>query len=178
MKVAEPEIKRVDTKIVYKNRWMSVREDRVRRPNGDHGLFAVVDKPDTCLVIPKQDEQYFLVQRYHYPVNGHFWQFPQGLNNIRSDESPERVALAELATEAGLIATKVSKIAQLHQAYSFSTNAIHLFLAEGAEVKDMAESSNHQAWEVKPFTAEDINQMIKSGDITDMATISAWSFVS
>jgi hypothetical protein len=38
------EIQRIATREVYRNDWMTVREDRVRRPDGSDGIYSVVDK--------------------------------------------------------------------------------------------------------------------------------------
>ncbi len=61
--MTEPEIKLIESKVVYKNRWMTVREDRVSRPNGDHGLFGVVDKADFSLIVPFDGERFHMVQQ-------------------------------------------------------------------------------------------------------------------
>ena len=109
-RLSESEIKRIDTKVVYKNRWMTVSEDRVRRPNGDHGLFGVVDKPDFSLVIPFDGQNIILVQQYHYPVDGRFWEFPQGALELDPDATPEQVATAELRHKTGLESTSMVKL--------------------------------------------------------------------
>ncbi len=101
--MVEPEIKRVDTKVVYKNRWMTVREDRVKRPNGDQGLFGVVEKPDFSLIIPFDGENFHLVEQYRYPVDGRYWEFPQGSLELSSDTTtPEEIAAVELAEERSI----------------------------------------------------------------------------
>ncbi|WP_309110974.1 hypothetical protein [Saccharothrix sp.] len=39
-------IRTVSSKVVYENRWLSVREDRIELADGSAGLYSVVDKPD------------------------------------------------------------------------------------------------------------------------------------
>ena len=92
--MTDPEIKRIESKVVYKNRWMTVREDRVSRPNGDHGLFGVVVKPDFSLIVPFDGERFHMVQQYRYPVDGRYWEFPQGSLELKPDTTPEEVAAA------------------------------------------------------------------------------------
>ena len=38
------EIKTKASRVVYENRWMRVREDQVRRPDGSDGVYGVVEK--------------------------------------------------------------------------------------------------------------------------------------
>ena len=50
--LVSPEIVRTDRRIAYKNRWMTVWEDRVVFPDGSEGIYGCVDKPDFALVVP------------------------------------------------------------------------------------------------------------------------------
>ncbi len=49
-----PAIQRISSHEVYRNRWMSLREDEIERPDGSRGIYSVVDKPDFALVIPAE----------------------------------------------------------------------------------------------------------------------------
>ena len=42
----KPEIETVGTTVVYKNRWMTLREDAIIRSDGSTGRYSVVEKPD------------------------------------------------------------------------------------------------------------------------------------
>src|SRR5690606_12855077 len=46
-----PITKTLASTVVYRNPWMTVREDRVERPDGSRGIYGVVDKPDFALII-------------------------------------------------------------------------------------------------------------------------------
>ena len=45
-------MEQLETRTVYQNAWMTVREDLVGRPDGTTGIYGVVDKADFALVIP------------------------------------------------------------------------------------------------------------------------------
>ena len=171
--MTEPEIIRIDTKIVYKNRWMRVREDRVRRPNGDHGLFGVVDKPDYALIVPFDGEKFHLVQQYRYPVDGRYWEFPQGSLELSPDATPEQIATSELAEETGLTAGSMVKLGKLFQAYGYSNQAVNIFKATDLTEGENDLSVEEQGLVSDTFTRTEINQMIKQGEISDLATIGA-----
>ena len=171
--MSESEIKRIDTKVVYKNRWMTVHEDRVRRPNGDHGLFGVVDKPDFALIIPFDGEQFHLVQQYRYPVNGRYWEFPQGSLELEPDATPEQVATAELQEETGLRASKMHKLGKLFQAYGYANQAVHVFLAMDLEYGEPTVSAEEQGLISASFTREQCDAMLLGGQIADLATVAA-----
>ena len=46
-------ISRVASREVYRNPWMIVREDDVRRQDGSAGIYGVIDKPTYALVIAR-----------------------------------------------------------------------------------------------------------------------------
>ena len=62
------EIRPIASRVVYANRWMTIREDAVERANGLRGIYGVVDKPDFALVIPSTPTGFWLVEQYRYPV--------------------------------------------------------------------------------------------------------------
>src|SRR6266508_2817899 len=67
---AVPVIQQLATRTVYRNPWMTVREDQIRRPDGSHGVYGVIDKPDFALVIPADRGGFWLVEQYRYTVGG------------------------------------------------------------------------------------------------------------
>lgn len=172
--MAEPEIRRIDSKVVYKNRWMTVREDRVRRANGDHGLFGVVHKPDFSLIVPFDGEQFHLVEQYRYPVDGRYWEFPQGSSELDPDISPEQVAVAELAEKTGIVAADMVKLGKLFQAYGYSNQGIHIFLATGLTVGTPTPHAEQAGLVARAFSRAECDDMILSGSISDLSTVAAF----
>jgi hypothetical protein len=85
-------IRRLSTRTVYENRWISVREDEVQRPDGSIGTYGVVDKPDFALVIPAERGGFHLVEQYRYAVAARSWGFPQGTLPDRRTGDPAELA--------------------------------------------------------------------------------------
>ncbi len=61
-------IQRVASREVYRNNWLTLREDDIRRPDGSTGIYAVVDKPTYALVIPRDGDRFHLVEQFRYPA--------------------------------------------------------------------------------------------------------------
>ena len=57
-------IERLNSREVYRNSWMVVREDDIRRPDGTIGIYGVIDKPTYALVIPYDGKRFRLVERF------------------------------------------------------------------------------------------------------------------
>ena len=71
-------MEQVSSRVVYRNPWMTVREDTVRRPDGSPGICGVVEKPDFAVVLPRWSGGFWLVEQYRYPVRRRAWEVPQG----------------------------------------------------------------------------------------------------
>jgi ADP-ribose pyrophosphatase len=172
--MTDPEIKQIESKVVYKNRWMTVREDRVSRPNGDHGLFGVVHKADFSLIVPFDGERFHMVQQYRYPVNGRYWEFPQGsLELTLHTTTPEEVAAVELAEETGLRAGSMLKLGKCFQAYGYANQSVHIFLATELVAGEQSLAPEEQGLVCGAFTRQEIDSMIRSGEIADLGTVAA-----
>lgn len=61
---SEPEITTLESREVYANRWMRLREDRIRRADGQEGIYSVVEKPDFAVIAAVQNGQIYLVEQY------------------------------------------------------------------------------------------------------------------
>ena len=123
-------IETLSSKEVYRNRWMTVREDAIRRQDGTSGIYGVVDKPDFALVIPYENGAFHLVEQYRYPVKGRSLEFPQGTWEEQADAPPETVAAGELQEETGLVAKRMTYLGHIFNAPGYSTQGMHVFLAE------------------------------------------------
>ena len=75
---AEPPVRRVSSRIAYRNPWLTVREDGIEYPDGTTSIYGIVEKPDFALVLPRGDGGFWLVNQFRYPVGRRMWEFPQG----------------------------------------------------------------------------------------------------
>lgn len=167
-------IQKRSRRTVYKNRWMSVHEDAVMFPDGTEGIFGIVDKEDFALVIPRHDNGHFqLVQQFRYPVGDRYWEFPQGSWETKPGADPGRVAMGELEEETGFRAKSLIKLGHLFEAYGYSNQGFHVFLATGLEPGQPNRDKEEQDMLTQKFCREDIHEMITSGQIKDAPTIAA-----
>ncbi|MEV7186872.1 NUDIX hydrolase [Kitasatospora sp. NPDC093102] len=173
-------IRTVRSREVYRNRWMTVREDDVLGPDGDPGLYGVIDKPDYALVIPLQEDgSVHLVEQYRYPVGGRYWEFPQGSWPAgHQGTTPLDLARAELREETGLRAARMTHLGRLHVAYGYSSQGCHVFLAEeltqGAPEREATEADMRQ----RRAGPEEWRELVRSGRITDAATLAAYALLT
>ena len=164
--------KKISSKTVYENKWMSVREDKVIQPDGKEGIYGVVEKDDFILIIPIRNKKIHLVRQYRYPVESDSWEFPEG--GIDKREDLETAARRELKEEAGLSADRLQYLGKLWLGCGHHTQSYHIYVADKCEqVKQRLEGSESDMV-VEGFTLEEFEEMIRSGEIKDGPTVSAY----
>ncbi|TQR86036.1 NUDIX hydrolase [Mycobacterium hodleri] len=182
-------VERVSSREVYRNAWMIVREDDIRRPDGTVGIYGVIDKPTYALVIARDDadvrsnqtdDRYRLVEQFRYPIGLRRWEFPQGTapGTLEGEQPPPaELAADELREETGLRAESMVVLGQLDVAPGMSSQRGWVFLAtgitEGEHERELEEQDMHSEW----FTGDRIDEMIVDGTITDAQTIAAWTLL-
>ena len=172
-----PTIRRLSTRIVYENRWMTVREDRIERPDGSEGIYGVVEKPDFALVIPAERDGFHLVEEYRYPIARRTWSFPQGSFPGRRNGDPEELARAELAEETGLRAGSLIRLGFLHCAHGTSGQGFHAFLATGLQPGEARREHEEQDMRQRFVARAEFERMIRDGAITDDSTLAAYTLL-
>lgn len=166
------DIETLDSRIVYENRWMRVREDSIRRRDGSAGVYGVVEKPDFAVVVPVADDgRLHLVEQFRYPVGGRFWELPQGSWEEARDADPLAVARGELLEETGLAAEEIVGVGHLFQGYGYATQGYHIFVASGLSVAPAERPGEEQDLRTATFALQEVEEMIASGRIKDATTV-------
>jgi 8-oxo-dGTP pyrophosphatase MutT (NUDIX family) len=170
-------IRAVGSREVYRNNWLTIREDDIRRPDGSSGIYAVVDKPTYALVIPQDGNRFHLVEQFRYPIGMRRWEFPQGTAPGRADVDPTELAARELREETGLLAQSMTELGTLDVAPGMSSQRGRVFLAtditEGPHEREHEEQDMRSAW----FVRGEVEQMMRDGTITDAQTMAAWTLL-
>ena len=165
---------RIASREVYRNDWMIVREDDIRRPDGSSGIYGVIDKPAYALVIATDGERLRLVEQFRYPLGRRRWEFPQGTVGLTELE-PAVLAARELREETGLRAADLTRLGMLDVAAGMSSQRGHVFLAtgisEGAAQREHEEQDIRSQW----FSRTEVERMILAGEITDAQSIAAYA---
>lgn len=165
------------SRIVYENRWMTVREDELERDDGSTGIYGIIEKPDFALVIPFDGDGFYLVEQYRYPVDARFREFPQGSWEGVSSADSLALARGELAEETGLRAGSIEHLGQLYEAYGFSTQGFDVYLATDLKQGPRAPSAEEQDMRVERVSVEEFEQLVRRGQIKDAPSLAAYSLL-
>src|ERR1051325_9437709 len=117
----------LSSKLVYRNAWISVREDRVVRPDGSMGLYGVVESTASAFIVALSDaDEVLLVTQDRYPTGHPSVEVPAG---DAADEDPLVAAQRELQEETGYAAASWAPLGVLESMNGICTELQHVFLA-------------------------------------------------
>lgn len=165
---------------VYRNPWITVREDQVELDDGSPGLYGVVDRPDFALVIPREpDGGVWLVEQYRYAIGKRSWEFPQGTWPPGTQPGAiADLAAAELREETGLRATDLRLLGHLYTAYGFCSQAYDVWLATGLTQGEADREVTEQDMQHQLFSRVEFERMIRDGEIFDSHTLAAYGLLN
>ncbi|SNY60275.1 NUDIX domain-containing protein [Paractinoplanes atraurantiacus] len=166
-------MKQVSSRVVYRNQWMTVREDQVQRPDGSPGIYGVVEKPDFALVLPRWSRGFWMVEQFRYPVGRRAWEFPQGGWGAGKGGDQTALARQELAEETGLRAGKMTHLGHLYEAYGYSTQGFDVYLATELAEGEPNREATEQDMVHRAVTDDEITAMLRGGDIVDAPSLAA-----
>jgi 8-oxo-dGTP pyrophosphatase MutT (NUDIX family) len=162
--------KRLNSRTVYENDWMEVREDHVINPGGGENQYGYVHFKGhaVAIIALDRDQCVWLVGQNRYTLGAWSWELPMG--GAPLDELPLDAAKRELKEETGLIAENWSEIMQLHTSNSITDELGFVFLAESLTAGETAFEESEDIEVLKLPLAEALN-MVRAGEVTDAISV-------
>jgi ADP-ribose pyrophosphatase len=170
------DIKTVSSRVVYENPWLSVREDAIERADGSQGIYSVVDKGNYAVVVPYENDGFWLVEQYRYPMGERSWEFPMGTYPDRRTGDPLELAQRELLEETGLTGSTWRLLGELWCVPGFSSQSGHVYLATGLVHGELAREHEEQDMRHEWFSRHELETMLRDGTIKDAQTIACYAF--
>ena len=166
-------VRQLSTREIYRNPWLRLREDEVEFADGSRGRYAVVDKADFVVVLAREDDGFWLVQQYRYPVGSRQWEFPQGGWPSGRSGTPAELAAAELREETGLRAEHLRHLGRLFAGYGFCSQGYDVYLATGLTHGEPERESTEADMVHEWRSSADLRDMLRRGEFADAHSIAA-----
>ena len=159
------------TKGIYKNDWIEVREDEVIRPNGNKGVFGIVEGASGASVVAlTKENEVYLTKEYRYAQDATTYELPSGA--MDKGETPLEAAKRELKEETGLTAKKWTDLGVIEPLTVVLKSPNYIFLAEDLEEGE-AEDEERDLIELERVPFEKALEMVSKGEITHAASVVA-----
>jgi 8-oxo-dGTP pyrophosphatase MutT (NUDIX family) len=160
------------SRLVYENPWIRLREHQVTRPDGQPGVYGVVEFKNRAVgVLPVEDDgSVWLVGQYRYPLGAYSWEIPEG--GSPPGEPPERTALRELREETGISAQSLELLATVHLSNSVCDEVGYVYRACGL-TPGVPEPEGSEQLLVRRLGWNEAYAMLARGEITDSLSVIA-----
>lgn len=150
---------------VYKNRWITVRQDDVIRPDGSEGVFGVVVYSPGVSIVAIDDEGNVILNReYKYGVNDYIYETPAG--GVETGQTNLEAAKSELLEEAGVTAKHWRSLGTIFPLSTILENGeMELFLATGIAHVEPTHNTGQEMIEKVIMPYKKTLEMIKNNEI-------------
>lgn len=156
------------------NGFLKLFQDTVTLKKGGTAFREVLQPKDAVAVlgfVPSLN-QYVFVKQYRAPMKREMLEIIAGC--VEDGEDPLLAAKREVKEETGRDVEDFWELGKINTSPGYTTETIHLYGAYLSSFVAEQELDKDEEVEIVMLTALEIEQMIKSNELTDAKTIIAW----
>jgi len=159
-----PPFHTVSSHIVWSSNWYSVRQDEIILPDGQPGVYNVVQHPGAVWIVPVTSSgQIVLLYHYRYAVDDWCWEIPAG--GLKSGLSLKETAVEELMEEIGGTAQSIDYFGHFYTANGICNEVAHIYIARGVTLGQ----TNHEPAEVMEVHTKPISEVLRMAHDNEMS---------
>jgi 8-oxo-dGTP pyrophosphatase MutT (NUDIX family) len=156
----------LESKVIYENPWIKVYEDKVKRPDGNEGIFGIVKySPGVHILALDESGQAILIREYMYAIEREDIMFPAG--GVDEGETPLEAAKRELLEEVGYESDNWVELGMVNPLTMVIKAPYYLFLAQNCKKVKKGENTI----EILKFSLAEVENLIRESKITQSGTI-------
>ena len=156
---------------LLKGRAFLIRRDTLKTPDGRETKFDIIEHGGSVIIVPEdQDGNLLFVRQFRHAAGLDLLELPAC--TLEAGEDPAVCAAREIREETGFAANKIIKIGDFFLAPGYSTEFMHVYLAQDLRYDPLeADADEFLSVEKIPF-AEAI-QMAERGEMPDAKSLAA-----
>ena len=165
--------KTLSKKTVYEGRILNVDVLEVELENGRKSVREIVQHcVAVALVAQLPDGRFVFIRQFRKPMERICFEVVAG--NCDHGETEEESARRELKEETGYTAETVELLGPVFPSVGYCTERIDIFYARLSGERGAVSFDEDERIETVILTEEEVNGMIRSGQVADAKTLSAW----
>jgi ADP-ribose pyrophosphatase len=156
---------------VYSGKFLDVRRDQVRLPDGSTTGREYIVHPGAVVVVPLLDDGRLVLERqYRHPMQRVMLEFPAG--KLEAGEPPLTCGMRELTEETGYRADEWARVGVLHNAIAYSTEAIEIWFARRLTLGERHLDAG-EFLDVTTASVDELLALAAAGELTDAKSLVA-----
>lgn len=157
--------KLLDSKNVYREKWLQIRNDKCELPDGRIiDPYFVIEVPSwTNMVVITKEERIVLVRQYRQALGTTTLELPGGILEI--GEAPKSSAIREMQEETGYVSEEVEFIMQISPNPALMNNTAYFFLAKNAEKLTHTSFDPYEDIVIETYSKEELKQLLMNGKL-------------
>lgn len=171
--MTEPIVPR-EIRRIYEGRIFTVQAETLTLPNGRDFKAEIIRHPGSVVIIPVTDQgQIILVRQYRHAIGRSAWELPAG--SLKPAEEVRSAAARECQEEIGLVPSRLTALGAFFPTPGYCDEKMHFFRADGLRqptADETAAPDEDEDIETRAFSTAEIRQMIATGEIIDLKTVS------
>ncbi len=157
--------KLLESKYVYRDRWLRARADKCELPDGRiMEPYYVIEVPDwTNMVIITKEKRIVLVRQYRHALGTTTLELPGGI--LEQGESPKESAIREMHEETGYVSDEVEFLMKISPNPALNNNTAYFFLAINAEKLTDTKFDPFEDIVIETFSKDELKQLLEEGKL-------------
>lgn len=164
-----------DSSLIYDGKIVKLYKDTVVLDDGKEAIREVVKhQKGVSVAIKDYDDKYFVVKQYRYPFKKEMIEFCAG--KVEDGEDTDTTAIRECEEELGVVPCNLIKLGVVIPSCGYCDEELHLYYGEVKE-KTKQHFDEDENLVVYKYTLDEIEEMVRKGEIEDSKTISTLYFL-
>jgi ADP-ribose pyrophosphatase len=170
-----------EIRTIFQGRVFSVHVETIPLPKGGELQAEIIRHPGSVVIVPITARNDIILVRQYRPAIGRWaWELPAG--SLKPGEDVERAARRECQEETGQIPAHIERMGSFFPTPGYCDEEMTFFKASGLRTPGPGDAEAHQDEdediEARPFTHDELRQMIAAGKVIDLKTIAGLSLIN